>query len=77
MIKWEFQNIIELEKDEKKTNKSLLNDFLFDVSFKQIEISSNFNWLSFLIETITEAFDNSWDFSSILKCFQYICNLFT
>ncbi len=77
MIEWEFQNIIKLKKDERKTSKLLLNDFFFDMFFKQIEISSDFNWLSFLIEIITEAFDSSWDFSSILKYSQYVCNLFT
>ncbi len=34
MIEWKFQNIVKLKKDERKTNKLLLNDFLFDVSFK-------------------------------------------
>jgi len=43
MIEREFQNIVELKKDERKTSESLLNDFLFDVSFKQIEISSDFD----------------------------------
>jgi len=43
MIEREFQNIVELKKDERKTSESLLNDFLFDVSFEQIEISSDFD----------------------------------
>jgi len=43
MIEREFQNIVELEKDERKISKSLLNDFFFDVSFKQIKISSDFD----------------------------------
>ncbi len=43
MIEWEFWNIVELEKDERKTSESSLNDLLFDVSFEQIEISPNFN----------------------------------
>ena len=43
MIKQKFQNIIKLEKNERKTSESLLNDFLFDVFFKQIEISSDFD----------------------------------
>ncbi len=77
MIEWKFQNIIKLKKDERKTSKSSLNDFLFDVFFKQIEISSDFNWLSFSTETVTEAFDSSWDFSSIFKCSWYVHNLFT
>ena len=68
MIEWKFWNIIELEKDERKTSESSLNDFLFDVFFKQIEISSDFDWLSFSTETVAEAFDSSWDFSLILKC---------
>ncbi len=45
MIEWKFQNIIELKKEERKTSESLLNDFLFNMFFKQIEISSDFNWL--------------------------------
>ncbi len=77
MIKRKFQNIAELKKDERKTSESLLNNFLFDVSFKQIEISSDFDWLSFSTETITEASDSSWDFSSIFKCSWYVHNLFT
>jgi len=43
MIEREFQNIVELEKDERKISKLLLNDFFFDVSFKQIKISSDFD----------------------------------
>ncbi len=77
MIEWKFQNIVELKKNERKTSKSLLNDFLFNVFFEQIKISSDFNWLSFSTETITEASDSSWDFSSIFKCSRYVCNLFT
>ncbi len=43
MIERKFQNIVELKKDERKTSESLLNDLLFDMSFKQIEISSDFD----------------------------------
>ncbi len=77
MIEQEFWNIIKLKKDERKTSESLLNDFLFDVFFKWIEISSDFNWLSFSTETVTEASDSSWDFSLIFKCSWYVYNLFT
>ncbi len=77
MIEQEFWNIVELKKNERKTSESLLNDLLFDVFFKQIEISSDFDWLSFSTETVAEASDSSWDFSSILKCSRYVCNLFT
>jgi len=77
MIEWEFQNIIKLEKDKRKTSESSLNDLFFDVFFKQIEILSDFDWLSFSTETVTEASDSSWDFSSIFKCFWYVYNLFT
>ncbi len=59
MIERKFQNIVELKKNERKTSESLLNDFLFDVFFKQIKISSDFDWLNFLTETVTEASDNS------------------
>ncbi len=59
MIEWKFQNIVELKKDERKISESLLNDFLFDMSFKQIEILSDFDWLSFSTETVTKASDNS------------------
>ncbi len=76
MIEREFQNIVELEKDERKISKSLLNDFFFDVSFKQIKISSDFDWLNFSTETITEASDSSWDFFLIFKCSRYVHNLF-
>ncbi len=77
MIERKFQNIVKLKKDERKTSKSLLNNLLFDMFFKQIEISSNFDWLSFSTKTVIEASDSSWDFSLILKCSQYVCNLFT
>jgi len=43
MIERKFQNIVELKKNERKTSESLLNDFLFDVFFKQIKISSDFD----------------------------------
>jgi len=43
MIEQEFQNIVELKKDERKASESSLNDLLFDVSFEQIEISSDFD----------------------------------
>jgi len=43
MIERKFQNIVELEKNERKTSKSLLNDLLFDVFFEQIELLSNFD----------------------------------
>ena len=77
MIEQKFWNIIKLEKKKTRISESLLNDFLFDVSFKQIEISSDFDWLSFLIETVTEMSDSSWNFFLILKCSWYVHNLFT
>ncbi len=77
MIERKFRNIVELEKNERKTSESSLNDLLFDVFFKQIEISSDFDWLSFSTETVAEASDSFWDFSSILKCSRYVRNLFT
>ncbi len=43
MIEWKFQNIIELEKKKARISESSLNNLLFDVSFEQIEISSDFN----------------------------------
>ncbi len=43
MIEREFRNIVELKKEERKTSESSLNDLLFDVSFEQIEISSDFD----------------------------------
>jgi len=43
MIKREFQNIIKLEKNERKTSELSLNDLLFDVFFEQIELSSDFD----------------------------------
>ncbi len=77
MIEREFQNIVELKKEETRASNSSLNDLLFDVSFEQIEISSDFDWLSFLTETVTEASDSSWDSFLILKCSWYVHNLFT
>jgi len=77
MIERKFQNIVKLKKEEIRISESSLNDFLFDVSFKQIEISSDFDWLNFLTETVAEASDSSWDFSLIFKCSQYVHNLFT
>ncbi len=65
------------KKEETRINESSLNDFFFDMFFEQIEISSDFDWLSFLTETITEAFNSSWDFFLILKCSWYVHNLFT
>ncbi len=77
MIERKFRNIVELEKNERKTSESSLNDLLFDVFFEQVEISSDFDWLSFSTETVAEASDSFWDFPSILKCSQYVRNLFT
>ncbi len=77
MIEREFQNIIKLKKDERKTSELSLNNLFFDVSFNQIKISSDFDWLNFSTETVTEASDSSWDFSSIFKCSWYDHNLFT
>ncbi len=77
MIEWKFWNIIKLKKEETKVSESSLNDLLFDVSFKQIEISSDFDWLNFLTETVAEVFDSSWDFFLIFKCSRYVHNLFT
>ncbi len=58
MIERKFQNIIKLKKDERKTSESSLNDLFFDVSFKQIKILSDFDWLSFSTETVAEASDS-------------------
>ncbi len=77
MIERKFRNIVELEKNERKTSELSLNDLLFDVFFEQVEISPDFDWLSFSTETVAEASDSSWDFSSILKCSWYVRNLFT
>ncbi len=43
MIERKFRNIVELEKNERKTSESSLNDLLFDVFFEQVEISSDFD----------------------------------
>ncbi len=77
MIKWKFWNIIKLKKEETRVSESSLNNILFDMSFKQIKISSDFDWLSFSTETIAKAFDSSWDFFLIFKCSWYVYNLFT
>ena len=77
MIERKFWNIVELEKNERKASESSLNDLLFDVFFEQVEISSDFDWLNFSTETVTEASDSFWDFSSILKYSRYVRNLFT
>ena len=78
MIEQEFHNIVELEKDEKQTSESSLNDLLFDVFFEQIEIFSDFDWLlNFFVKTVAEAFNSSWDFSLTFKCLRYVRNFFT
>ncbi len=59
MVEREFRNIVELEKNERKASESSLNDLLFDVFFEQVEISSDFDWLSFSTETVAEASDSS------------------
>ena len=73
MMQRKFKNIEELEKNEcHQTTESSINDLLLNVDFKQLEISSDFDWLSsFFAEIVEEAFDSSWDFSLILKCSQY------
>jgi len=43
MIEREFQNIVKLEKEKTRASDLSLNNLLFDVSFKQIEISSDFD----------------------------------
>ncbi len=61
MMQWKFKNIEELKKNECcQMIKSFINDFLLNVDFKQLKISSDFNWLlSFFAETVEEASDNS------------------
>ncbi len=56
-----FKNIEKLTKNEKwQLIKSFIDDLLLNVDFKQLEISSDFNWLlSFFSETVTEAFNSS------------------
>ncbi len=43
IIDQKFQNIAKLEEDERRSSESTLNDFLFNVSFKRFEISSDFD----------------------------------
>ncbi len=58
--------------------ESSISDFLLNVDFKQLKISSDFNWLlNFFAETVAETSDNSWDFFLIFKCSWYVHNLFT
>ena len=79
MMQRKFKNIEEFEKNERRwTTESSISDLLLNVDFKQLEISSDFDWLSsFFAEIVEEASDSSWDFSLILKCSQYDHNLFT
>ncbi len=79
MMRREFKNIEELEKNERRqTTESSINDLLLNVDFEQLEISSDFDWLlSFFAEIVEEASDSSWDFSLIFKCSRYDRNLFT
>ena len=77
MIENEFRNIAKLEKNEEKSSESTLNDLFFDVFFEQMKIFSELDWLNFFVETVAEAFNSSWNFSLILKCLQYVRNLFT
>ncbi len=58
--------------------ESFISDLFLNVDFKQLEISSDFNWLlSFFAEIIKETSDSSWDFSLIFKYSWYDHNLFT
>ena len=77
IINRKFRNIAKLKKDERESSEFTLNNLLFDVFFKRFEIFSDFDWLNFSVETVAEASDSSWDFSLILKCSQYVRNLFT
>ena len=79
MMQRKFKNIEELKKNEcHRTTESSINDLLLNVGFKQLEISSDFDWLSsFFAEIVEEASDSSWDFSLIFKCSRYVHNLFT
>ena len=79
MMRRKFKNIEELEKNEhRRTIESSINDLLFNVDFEQLEIPSDFDWLSsFFAEIVEEASDSSWDFSLIFKCSRYDHNLFT
>jgi len=43
MVKGELRNIKEVKVDEQATSPNL-NDFLFDVSSEQVEISPDFDW---------------------------------
>jgi len=43
MVKGELRNIEEVKADEQATGPNL-NDFLFDVSLEQVEISPDFDW---------------------------------
>ena len=43
MIEREFRNIAKLEENERRFSESTLNDFLFNVFFERIEISSDFD----------------------------------
>ncbi len=79
MMRRKFKNIEELKKNERhQMIESSISNFLLNVDFKQLEISSDFDWLSnFFAEIVEEASDSSWDFSLILKCSRYDHNLFT
>jgi len=79
MMRRKFKNIEELEKNERRqTTESSINDLLLNVDFEQLEIPSDFDWLSnFFAEIVEEASDSSWDFSLIFKCSRYDRNLFT
>ncbi len=61
MMQWEFKNIEELKKNEHHwTTESFINDLLLNVDFKQLEISSDFDWLSsFFAEIVKEVSDSS------------------
>ena len=43
MIERKFRNIAKLEKNKRKSSELRLNDLLFNVFFKQIKISLDFN----------------------------------
>ncbi len=61
MMWQKFKNIEELKKNEcHQMIELFISDLFLNIDFKQLKISSDFNWLlSFFAETITETSDNS------------------
>ncbi len=83
MMHCEFQNVKKLEENEHKQTKvafqTVVYSLLLNINSEQLMLPQNFDaWFNnFFSETVAEFSDSSWDSFLILKCSQYVHNLFT